>query len=209
MGSISSGQSKLFRPSSFLALAVTGEAGLLLLAWALARWLEISPLNLLRPTVSSLVWGVLATVPLLLGLAWMLGSQSPSVCRLVSLVVDQLGPLLARRTLLELGLLAGVAGFSEEILFRGVIQVGLTVWLSEGWSLLGASLLFGLVHFASPAYAVMAGVMGLYLGLVFLGQGSLVAPIVAHTLYDFIALVYVARRSRLARAEPLAPAPLG
>jgi membrane protease YdiL (CAAX protease family) len=64
-------------------------------------------------------------------------------------------------------------------------------WLA----LAAASVSFGLVHFASRAYATVAGIIGLYLGALFLWQESLLAPIVTHTLYDFVALLYVARRS--------------
>jgi membrane protease YdiL (CAAX protease family) len=199
--STSSERSKVSQHSGFLRLAVTGEAGLLLLAWALGRWLDISPIQHLRPTVQSFSWGILATIPLLLGLAWMLASGSTPVRRLVALVVNQMGPLLARRTILELGLLAAVAGISEEILFRGVVQVGLTRWLSPGGALLVASGLFGLVHWASRAYVLLAGVMGIYLGSLFLLQGSLLTPIVTHGLYDFIALIYVARRYRRLHGE--------
>lgn len=135
-------------------------------------------------------------MPLLLGLAWMLAARSGPAHRLVSFVVEQLGPVLATRSPAELALLAGLAGLSEEFLFRGVVQVGLARMLPEVGALLAASVLFGLVHFASRAYALLAGVMGLYLGVLFLVQGSLLAPIITHALYDFVALVYVARRYR-------------
>jgi membrane protease YdiL (CAAX protease family) len=194
--SISSGPSKAFTHISFLRLVISGEAGLLLLAWALARWLDVSPLGELGPVLPGLFWGALATLPLLLGLAWMLGSTSDSVRKLVNLVVEQIGPLLAPLSLLELGLLALMAGFCEEILFRGVIQVGLTRWMSTGWALVVTGLLFGLVHFASRAYALFAAVMGWYLGTLFLAQDSLVPPIVTHSLYDFVALIAVRQRSR-------------
>lgn len=187
--------------SSFLGLALSGEAGLLLLAWALSRWLDISPLQQIQPSFAALGWGVAATLPLLLGLAWMLSARGGPAQRLVSLVVEQLGALLARRSAVELALLAAVAGISEEVLFRGVVQVGLAKMLPEWWALLAASVLFGLVHFASRTYAVLAGIMGLYLGALFLAQGSLLAPIVTHALYDFVALVYVARRYRASQAE--------
>jgi membrane protease YdiL (CAAX protease family) len=199
--STSSGQSRVPPSSSFLRLAATGEAGLLLLAWALGRWLNIDPLQDLRPRLSSLLWGVAATLPILLGLAWMLASESQPIRRLVALVVQQLGALLAPRSLLELAALAAIAGISEEVLFRGVVQVGLTQWLPPVGALLITSILFGLVHFASPAYAVLGCVMGLYLGTLFLVQGSLLAPIVAHGLYDFVALISVARRYRVLQAE--------
>jgi CAAX protease family protein len=135
-------------------------------------------------------------VPLLLGLAWVLAARSGPVHRLVSFVVEQMGRLLAARSPAELALLATLAGVSEEVLFRGVAQVALARVLPEAAALLAASVLFGLVHFASGTYAILAGVMGLYLGVLFLVQGSLLTPIVTHALYDFVALVYVARRYR-------------
>jgi uncharacterized protein len=152
-----------------------------------------------------MVWGVAATGPLLIGLVWMLTSGYSPVRRLVTFVVDNLGPLLDGRSLAQLALLAAVAGISEEILFRGVVQVGLDRALPTIWALAAASALFGLVHFASRAYAVMAGAMGLYLGGLFLVQESLLAPIITHALYDLAALIVVARRYRISRAEPPLP----
>jgi membrane protease YdiL (CAAX protease family) len=126
----------------------------------------------------------------------MLAARSGPAHRLVSLVVEQLGALVAALSVSELALLAALAGISEEVLFRGVVQVGLARVLPEPGALLIASVLFGLAHFATKAYAILAGIMGLYLGALFLAQGSLLAPIITHALYDFIALIYVARRYR-------------
>ena len=136
----------------------------------------------------------------------MLASTSEPIRKLVGLVIEQIGPLLAPLSRMELALLAVVAGLSEEILFRGVIQVALTAWLSPEWGLLITALLFGLVHFASPTYALFAGVMGVYLGLLFLTQGNLLTPVVTHSLYDLVALIAVARRYR-DRAAPEALTP--
>jgi membrane protease YdiL (CAAX protease family) len=119
-----------------------------------------------------------------------------SVRRLVAVVVEQLGPLLAPRSPWELALLATLAGFAEEILFRGVVQVGLARVLPESGALVIASAGFGLAHFITPTYALLAGLAGLYLGGLFLVQGSLAAPIVAHAVYDVVALNYVARLYR-------------
>jgi hypothetical protein len=118
------------------------------------------------------------------------------VRRLVALVVEQLGPLLAPRSPVELALLAALAGLAEEVLFRGVVQAGLARVLPEGAALLAASAAFGLAHFITPTYALLAGLAGLYLGGLFLLQGSLLAPIVAHAIYDAVALNYVARLYR-------------
>lgn len=116
--------------------------------------------------------------------------------RLVALVVDQLGPLLALRSPVELVLLAGAAGLAEELFFRGVMQAGLARVLPDWGAVLVTGAAFGLAHFITPAYALLAGVAGVYLGGLFWLEGSLTAPIVAHAFYDLIALNYVARRSR-------------
>lgn len=170
-----------------------------LLALGLGRLLGISPLAELHPSVPSLLWGLAATIPLLLGLTWILHTRSDPLRRLVDLVVEQLGPVLARRSPAELALLAALAGIGEELLFRGVLQTGLTRLLPTSGALLTASAAFGLAHFATSTYAILAGVMGLYLGALFLAQGSLLAPIVAHALYDLVALACVAHRYRASR----------
>lgn len=164
------------------------------MAWGLGRWLDLSPVERLQFHPEAVAVGVAATLPMLLGLAWTLTTRWEPARRLVDLVVEQLGPLLAGRSALQLALLAALAGIGEELLFRGVLQVGLARVLPDAGALVAASALFGLVHFVSPAYVLLAGVVGLYLGGLFLFQGNLLVPIIAHALYDFVALIYVTRR---------------
>jgi membrane protease YdiL (CAAX protease family) len=64
-------------------------------------------------------------------------------------------------------------------------------------ALAGASVLFGVGHWLSWSYAVLATMIGAYLGVVFLLSGNLLAPIVAHAAYDVVALFVLARRARL------------
>lgn len=162
---------------------------MLVIAWGLGHWLGIGPLSQFKAGLLPALLGLAATLPLLLGLWWILRTRWGPAYRLVALVTEQLGPLLAGRSRLQLALLAALAGVAEEVLFRGVIQVGLAREFSPPWALLSTSVLFGLVHFASAAYAVLAGVVGAYLGALFLLQGNLLIPVVAHALYDFIALM--------------------
>lgn len=162
---------------------------MLVVAWGLGGWLGIQPLSHLEAGLAPALLGLAATLPMLLGLRWILRTNWSPARRLVSLVTEQLGPLLAGRSRLQLALLALLAGVAEEVLFRGVIQVGLARAFSPAWALLAASSLFGLAHFASAAYAVLAGVVGAYLGALFLLQGNLLVPVVAHALYDFVALI--------------------
>lgn len=87
------------------------------------------------------------------------------------------------------------AGVGEEWLFRGVLQS--TV------GLLPASLAFGAVHIGSRAmlpFGVWAAVMGLALGSLAIVTGGLLAPIVAHAVYDILALLYVRRDAASAGA---------
>jgi CAAX protease family protein len=63
------------------------------------------------------------------------------------------------------------------------------VWLALT---LGA-IAFGLAHWISTAYAVVAAIVGLYLGALYLFADNLLAPIVTHALYDFVALLVLAR----------------
>ena len=74
-------------------------------------------------------------------------------------------------------------------------------WFSPTVGLIGASLLFGLAHLLTTSYAVVTALAGLYLGGLFLATDNLLAPIVTHAVYDFLALVYLVRRHRTAGAR--------
>lgn len=90
------------------------------------------------------------------------------------------------------------AGFGEELLFRGVIQTQLVEVLTafgEPTAVVGAILLsggiFGLLHAVTPLYAFLATLASFYFGYLLVAfDGNLAVPIIAHTVYDFGALVY-------------------
>jgi len=56
--------------------------------------------------------------------------------------------------------------------------------------------LFGAAHWLTLSYALLAGVIGVYLGVVFLLTENLLIPITAHALYDVVALSVLARSPR-------------
>lgn len=61
------------------------------------------------------------------------------------------------------------------------------------WSIL----IFGLLHWVTPLYALLAGGIGLLLGWsVKYWTGNLITPIVVHILYDYLAFLVVARAAR-------------
>jgi membrane protease YdiL (CAAX protease family) len=176
------------------------------LAIVLGRFGGLSPFARLSLDFGAVGAGLVAALPMLLLLGWCLRTSWGPMRRLVSLVEERLGPHLASAGLGGIVLLAGLAGLGEEVLFRGLIQG----WLAErypAWlSVAAASLLFGLGHWLSASYAALAAIIGGYLGVVFLVTGNLLAPIIAHAVYDVVALLVLARR---ARATVPAPPPDG
>jgi membrane protease YdiL (CAAX protease family) len=95
-------------------------------------------------------------------------------------------------------MVAVLAGVGEELLFRGVVQAKLIDWTSPAIGVVIGSLLFGAMHALSKTYFVLATLIGLCFGWLAWHYHDLVAPIVAHTVYDFVALLYLSR-ARCAR----------
>ncbi len=87
--------------------------------------------------------------------------------------------------LVALSILAGVG---EELLFRGAIQGWLLQYTGPWTAVLAASVLFGLVHYMSFTYFVVATGLGLLLGAVYQLSGSLELVMVWHAVYDMLAL---------------------
>ena len=79
------------------------------------------------------------------------------------------------------------------MLFRGVFQGLLARWLGPGPGWGAASLLFGLLHPITPGYIVLAALLGAYLGSIWMFTGNLLTVMVAHALYDFLAMVLLLR----------------
>jgi membrane protease YdiL (CAAX protease family) len=176
-------------------VGVISECALLVIALALGRLGAVSPVARLRLDFAGPAIGVLAALPMLALLRWCLRTTWEPMRRLVRLVEERLGSHLANASAGGIVLLAALAGLGEELLFRGVIQVWLAERLPVGLAVAGASVLFGVGHWLSASYAILASAIGAYLGLVFLVTGNLLAPIVAHATYDIVALVILARRA--------------
>lgn len=186
------------QPKDFLRIALIFEGSLALLAFLLGWLLDIDPLQHILFEWPALGWGLLGTAPLLVFFFFSYRFSTGALARIKSFLVQMLGPPLAACRGYQLALLAGMAGFSEEILFRGTLQP----WLGSLWGsslgLLASSALFGLAHFITPLYALLAGLTGVYLGLCLDigGERNLAIPIIIHAVYDFIAFVVVARTFR-------------
>jgi uncharacterized protein len=106
-------------------------------------------------------------------------------------------PMFRDGQLVHLAIISVLAGLGEEMLFRGVIQAAVAqeiggprgMWLG----LAVAAVLFGMLHLVTPTYAVLAALIGLYLGGLWLLCDNLLAPVTTHAVYDFVVLVYLVR----------------
>ena len=97
--------------------------------------------------------------------------------------------------------LAVAAGIGEETLFRGFVQGSLAHALGPTAALALASVVFGLAHAVTPAYAMIATIIGFYLGCAWQVSGNLLVPVTIHAVYDAVAIGYVMLEMRSRRAE--------
>jgi len=178
---------------SVSAVALSFEGGLLLVAVVASWLLDASLLKQISIRWWDVGMSLAGTCPLVLGLVWGDHCRWSAVARLFQKTRAQIVPLFAGLSVVELALISAVAGVAEESLFRGVIQTALTDSIGPLPALVVASALFGLAHLITPMYALLASVIGLYLGLLLLVSDNLLTPILVHGLYDFVALLYLLR----------------
>jgi membrane protease YdiL (CAAX protease family) len=170
--------------------AVAFEVSLLFVAQIAGWLLGVSPLATLGIRVDMAAFGLLATLPPLALMLLLASAPWEPFQRLMRELDESLLPLFRNSTPLELALIALAAGLGEEALFRGAIQAGLGQLATPVVGLVVASVLFGLVHFITRTYALLAGLIGLYLGILFLVCDNILVPIVVHATYDFVALSF-------------------
>lgn len=184
--------------NKFFQLACLFEGSLVLIAVLLGWFAEIDPFASLSFSESVLGNAILATLPLILLFLAMQQLNAPALVKIRELLLETLGARLYQRHWTDLLILAAIAGFAEEALFRGLLQP----WIESAWGLSAglvlSNLLFALVHAVTPLYALLALLMGLYLGLALDvgGVRNLLAPMVIHGLYDFVAFLVILRDYR-------------
>jgi membrane protease YdiL (CAAX protease family) len=83
---------------------------------------------------------------------------------------------------------AFLAALGEELLFRGAMQPLL--------GLVPVAVVFGLLHATALAHIVLAGVLGLWLGLLYHWSGNLWSPIAAHLTLDVVTGLLLARTAQ-------------
>lgn len=179
--------------SSAFWLACLLECSLVLVA-ALIAWPTGWPLLAdLHWSAADFAVGVLASAPLCVLFWCVMRSRAAPLARIRDFLVQYLYPFAAPWSVLQIAVVCALAGLCEEILFRGVIQGVLGDWLGRYPGLVAASVLFGCAHLVTTAYGVIAALLGVYLGVLWIATGNLLVPVVTHAVYDFAGLVYLLR----------------
>ena len=141
------------------------------------------------PKPITLPAGLVLTVPMLASLYVVRFSRRKWLHDLWQMPRQLIGPAISRATMVELVMIAAMAGVGEELLFRGFLQT----WLLERGEVIGLivpNVLFGLMHWVSPVYAAGTFLVGLYFSCIlwFVPEVDLWSLMLAHGLYDLIAL---------------------
>lgn len=177
-----------------LVYALLFEGGMGAVALGIAWAIDYPIWREFEGTLEAGLWGLAATVPMFVlftaCLLWPVGPIA-SIKRFSDEVIT---PLFRPCTILDLALISVVAGFGEELFFRGFLQTTFENWWGPALGLAAASAIFGLMHPLTPSYLVLAAIIGLYLGWTYQVTGNLLVPTIAHGFYDFIALIVLSRK---------------
>lgn len=177
----------------FVTIGILFEGALGLAAWVLGFVFDLSPLATWQWSLADALIGVAVTLPMLLVfflcVRWPLGP----VAQIHRIAEEVIRPLFVDASILEMLMVAAAAGIGEEMLFRGLLQAGISSRWGSVAGLTIASILFGLLHLITPTYAVLATLLGVYLGWIWQSTESLLVVVVAHALYDFLAITFLTR----------------
>ncbi|MCC6125200.1 MAG: CPBP family intramembrane metalloprotease [Pirellulales bacterium] len=186
--------------ANFAVTAAAFEGGLAIFALSLGWAMDSPPMASFQWSWMDLGWGMIATLPPLALLGMCLFPPWEPLRRILRLLNESILPLFRECGIFEIAVIAFLAGLGEEMLFRPIVQDGVSRWIGGPYGpaigLCVAAVIFGLLHGLTVAYAILAGVIGLYLGGIWLLSGNLLVPITAHALYDFLAIVVLLRMEK-------------
>lgn len=167
-----------------LGLALLSEGGLVAIALGAAAYFKnIVFISSYEHILVDIVLGLLfAMPPLSLFLLFCIRPQH-FLNSFRTVILRDVRQLFAGSTALDIAVISLMAGIGEELLFRGVLQAKIGIV----WS----SLIFGLLHFLTLEYFIIATAMSFYLGELCIYFNGVMVPVAAHFAYDLGALIYL------------------
>ena len=104
-----------------LLIAIVAEEGLVLLAWGLGAIVGTPAFAELHLSGAATGYGLLASVPMLGVLAWVIWTPWLPLARFRGTIDEVVAPLFANCTMVDLILISALAGLGEEVLFRATL----------------------------------------------------------------------------------------
>ena len=151
---------------------------------------------------SGTFYALLLSLPMFASLFLAMRSKWKPLSQLREELEEKVYPIFINSNIVDLVLIALLAGVGEELFFRGWLQGALSNRLGLWLGILIASAIFGFAHYLSLTYAVYAFITGIYLGVIYHLTGNLFVVMTIHGLYDFIALVILVRQGKAKKAKP-------
>ncbi len=181
------------------------EAVLAAVGLVVGWWIGTPILEVTRVDLYSGVLALAATLPLVAFVFWGMRTKLAFFARLQELFRETLVPLFASCSRLEILLISIMAGIGEEVFFRAFLQGSLGRVVNPWIALALVSALFGLAHYVSLSYAIITGLLGVYMGTLLLLTGNLFVAVAVHALFDFVAILYISRMTLSPATEPDLP----
>jgi len=145
------------RKIMIIALLVEGIT--LALAMILARYFDIDLLPLSVNFIRDSIIGAAGALIPFCFFVYLMSEKAGEISMfrpIRRIVTNDIKGIFLNAELIDIIIIALIAGIAEEMLFRGVLQIR--------FGIVAASIVFGLLHYISPAYVIIAALMGLYMG---------------------------------------------
>lgn len=172
---------------------IAGTAGLGIAAMGLSLVLGVPLAPQIQLDINDFLIGVIATLPLVIFLWWFSNTALEHFAAFRNSQIKFFSEIGFTFTPARIAVLAIGAGISEELLFRGVLQTWMAGFVPLVFAIVLSNMLFGVLHMRTVLYAFIAGLVGVYLGILYAATGNLLAPMAAHAFYDAVALEYTRR----------------
>lgn len=188
-------QSRLSETQTFL-IAIGGTAAIGLAAYGLSLLLDARLGPQIKWTLNAAAAGLVAVLPLAGFLWWFAQSNHTGIAKFRRSQIEFFADIGFEFTPPRIALMAAAAGIAEELMFRGVLQTWIAGFAPLIVAIVAPNLLFGVLHMRTVLYAVIAGLVGVYLGALYALTDNLLTPVITHGVYDLVALEYTRRAIR-------------
>jgi membrane protease YdiL (CAAX protease family) len=177
---------------TLLVVAIFFEGGLFFVALLLVGGVSAIQ-ERISISWSATAYALVSSIPMFAALIFSLQSGWEPISRLRKDIDEKIAPIFVNSKLIDLAVIALLAGVGEELFFRGWMQDAFVGNLGVWPGIFLPSIIFGMAHYVSTGYAIYASLTGMYLGVLYHVTGNLYVVMLIHTVYDLIALIYLTK----------------